>query len=217
MASEFSDRWIRWRQNIDLSDYESKWERLEAQGKSIHGEANFLCRLLDPAPGQLVMDAGCGSGRVGLELARRGFSVVGVDNDPDMLALARPKTENDPVLSQSVRWELADLSTFSAAEAFDMIALAGNVLVFAKPEARKPAVANLSAHLKPGGLFVAGSESAPGYDFEVHGRWCEEVGLEPVSAFSTWDEDPYDGGRYSVSVFRRPVEAKQQGRPSIAD
>ena len=36
-----------------------------------------------------VLDAGCGTGRVAIELARRGIEVVGVDADPDMLERAR--------------------------------------------------------------------------------------------------------------------------------
>ena len=38
-----------------------------------------------------VLDAGCGTGRVAIELSRRGHDVVGVDVDEAMLEAARAK------------------------------------------------------------------------------------------------------------------------------
>ena len=65
-------------------DYDGKWRALAAEGKSIHGEADCVCRF-EPAS---VLDAGCGTGRVAVELAARGLDVVGVDLDPAMIGPA---------------------------------------------------------------------------------------------------------------------------------
>src|SRR5437879_11271567 len=43
-----------------------------------------------PRPGRLI-DLGCGTGRLLLSLARRGFSVLGVDLSPEMLTVAAVK------------------------------------------------------------------------------------------------------------------------------
>ncbi|GIU87648.1 MAG: hypothetical protein KatS3mg009_2163 [Acidimicrobiia bacterium] len=57
--------------------------------------STFLARrVLSPPPGARVLDAGCGPGRHALELARRGFHVVGVDHSPDFVALAREHAES---------------------------------------------------------------------------------------------------------------------------
>jgi SAM-dependent methyltransferase len=40
-------------------------------------------------PGQQILDAGCGTGRYAIELARRGYRVHGVDRSPDLIAVAR--------------------------------------------------------------------------------------------------------------------------------
>jgi len=53
----------------------------------MHGEATFVEAL----GVRRVLDAGCGTGRVAIELARRGLDVVGVDADPGMLSAARAK------------------------------------------------------------------------------------------------------------------------------
>src|ERR1700686_3194622 len=66
-------------------DYQRRFDELAASGVDVHGEASFVMR---GSPGS-VLDAGCGTGRVGIELARRGVDVVGVDADASMLATAR--------------------------------------------------------------------------------------------------------------------------------
>src|SRR5262249_53540301 len=55
------------------------------------GEADLVESLMREAGGTRVLDAGCGTGRVAIELARRGFSVVGLDSDTVMLDTARAK------------------------------------------------------------------------------------------------------------------------------
>jgi ubiquinone/menaquinone biosynthesis C-methylase UbiE len=47
--------------------------------------------LLGDLTGRTVVDAGCGSGRAVAELAERGARAVGVDLDPDMIAVARER------------------------------------------------------------------------------------------------------------------------------
>ncbi|MFI5267529.1 MAG: class I SAM-dependent DNA methyltransferase, partial [Chloroflexota bacterium] len=127
-------------------------------GQRSHGEADFveeLCRRATGEgfhPGETgVLDGGCGTGRVGIELARRGFDVTGVDVDPHMLETARRKA---PAMS----WLLADLAEVRLDRVVDVVVLAGNVLIFVG-RGREPAVVrNLAQLLKPEGYVVAGFE-----------------------------------------------------------
>ena len=82
------------------ADYDAPYRQRERAGENVHGEADFI-EALGP---RSVLDAGCGTGRVGAELARRGIEVVGVDRDPGMLAAARAKAPD-------VDWRLGDLTT----------------------------------------------------------------------------------------------------------
>src|ERR1700682_2952550 len=70
--------------------YDERWDSLAASGVDVHGEAGLGDPLLR-SPGSGVLDAGCGTGRVAIELARRGYATVGVDVDRDLLARARDK------------------------------------------------------------------------------------------------------------------------------
>ena len=96
----------RW-QDAEVSrgaEYDARWEEMAASGDNIHGEADLVGFLLAGSGGHRVLDAGCGTGRVAIELSRRGFAVAAVDADPEMLAAAREKA---PQLSWA-RCDLAD-------------------------------------------------------------------------------------------------------------
>ena len=67
----------------DGGTYDRRFEALAQTGQDVHGEADFIEQLV-PRP-ESVLDAGCGTGRVAIELARRGCAVVGVDIDRSML------------------------------------------------------------------------------------------------------------------------------------
>jgi SAM-dependent methyltransferase len=173
---------------------------MEAAGHSVHDEARLVERVLERgglATGGRVLDAGCGTGRVAAELARGGRSVVGVDNDDDLLIYARRKPE-------PVEWILADLATVSlSAVEFDVVVMAGNVLPFVEPNDRATVVSNLARHLGPDGRLIIGASAAPQCGFELVDRWCADAGLGFESAWSTWSEEPFDGGDYRVSVHHR--------------
>ena len=47
--------------------------------------------LLGDLTGRTVVDAGCGAGRAVAELGERGARAVGVDLDPEMIAVARER------------------------------------------------------------------------------------------------------------------------------
>lgn len=164
----------------------------------MHGEARFV---LDLHPGS-VLDAGCGTGRVAIELARHGVEVVAVDRDRAMLELARRKAEDVP----SLRFVTADLAHLDLGRSFDVVVAAGNVMIFLDEGSEPAVVASLSSHVKPGGHLVAGfSLAGGGLDLERYDELASRCGLEETARFATWSRDPYRGGDYAVSVHRRPA------------
>lgn len=183
-------------------DYQARFDALAAGGQDVHGEATFVLGL-DPRPAS-VLDAGCGTGRVAIELARRGVDVVGTDIDPAMLATARR-------LAPDLPWVEADLATLALdpPRTFDAVVLAGNVLLFVRPGTEAAAVERCAAHLAPGGALVTGFSLRPGgYDLERLDAAAVAAGagagLALVERWSTWDRRPWsDGDDYAVSVFRR--------------
>ena len=193
-GAEVSERWAAWRRDVDLDDYEARWARMAAAGQVVHGEADLIASL-GPGP---VLDAGCGTGRVAIELARRGIDVLGVDLDADMVAVARAKAPALP-------WLVADLATMQLDRRFPIVAMAGNVLLFARP-GRPPADRpHAGQPPRAGGRMVAGFSLEPdGLGLAGYDELCRSCGLVLDERWATWDRQPFvAGGGYHVSVHRR--------------
>lgn len=191
VADDPLTRWLAEGPNR-AATYDERWRELAAQGKSVHGEADFVS-LRQPAS---VLDAGCGTGRVAIELARRGVDVVGVDLDASMLEKARQKA---PALS----WVQADLVDLDLGRRFDVVVLAGNVMIFVRPGTEAAVVAAMARHLDVGGSLVAGFQLQPDrLDLATYDRHAAAAGLSLAERWATWDREPYNGGDYAVSVHR---------------
>jgi SAM-dependent methyltransferase len=178
--------------------YDARWRRLGAQGQSIHGEADLVDALLRQHDGRRVLDAGCGTGRVAIELSVRGYDVVGVDVDPAMLTTARTKA---PALHW-IEADLADLTDLDElAPGFDAAVMAGNVVIFLAPGSEATVLGALYARLRPGGLLVAGFQLHPARLSLAHyDALADGAGFVLAQRWSTWERAPFTGGDYAVSV-----------------
>ncbi|HEY0167963.1 MAG TPA: class I SAM-dependent methyltransferase [Jatrophihabitans sp.] len=219
-------RWAELAGRASGADYAARFARLAAAGKDVHGEASF-CAELVPAPA-LVLDAGCGTGRVAIRLAELGYRVVGVDVDSSMLAEARR-------VAPDLRWVSADLAALPGLDrllppapagsagagptdpgpasmdaGFDLVVAAGNVIPLLAPGTLDATVRRLAAVLAPGGLLVAGFglDSAhlptgcpvtPAADYLTA---CAGAGLSEVAQHGGWDDVGEPTG-YLVSVHSR--------------
>ena len=195
MGADAGNRWLA--EARGRSDtYDRRWEEMAASGHNVHGEAD-LVESLGP---RSVLDAGCGTGRVAIELARRGLDVVGVDLDASMLDKARRKEPDLP-------WILGDVIDVDLGRTFDVVLLAGNVMIFLVPGTEAAVVANLARHLEPGGALVAGFSLEPGrLELDTYDGHARAAGLVLDERWATWDRQPFDAGNYVVSVHRRPAE-----------
>jgi SAM-dependent methyltransferase len=186
------DDWSRWRDQVDLDSYDARWARMAEAGQNPHGEADLVCGYRPST----VLDGGCGTGRVGIELARRGVAVVGVDADPDMVGAARAK-------APELEWVAVDLADLDRPERFDVVVLAGNVVPYVAAARRAAAVAACARHLAPGGRLISGFQLQGGWPtLAEYDGWCAAAGLDPEERWATWDREPYADGSYAVSVHR---------------
>jgi SAM-dependent methyltransferase len=183
-----------WEGEWDGDAYQAQFDRLAAGGADVHGEAGFVASL-EPAPAT-VLDAGCGTGRVAVELARRGITVVGVDVERLMLEHARRAAPD-------VEWFEHDLTTLDLGRTFDVVLMAGNVPLFTPPGTHAELVAGCARHVAPGGALVAGFQLGRGYDLATYDAHCAAAGLARAERYATWDREPFAaGGDYAVSVHR---------------
>src|SRR6185436_15922498 len=141
-------------------DYQRRFDVLANRGEDVHGEARFVMKF---AP-RSVLDAGCGTGRVAIELARCGVEVVGVDRDSSMIATARR-------LAPDLHWLQSDVTTLDLERTFDVVVMAGNVLLFTAPGTEAALVEGCARHVAFGGTLIAGFQLDASVTLPDYDRW----------------------------------------------
>ena len=117
---------------------------------------------------------------------------------------SRPPAPRHP----SLTWVEADLTdpALDLGRTFDVVVMAGNVLIFVPSGTEGQVIANAARHLSPGGRLVAGYSLRPGgLQPSGHDAYAGAAGLELEDRWSTWDRHPYaSGDTYAVSVHLSP-------------
>jgi SAM-dependent methyltransferase len=189
-----------WMKMVSANPSHSTWfvkrfRDMAAAGKDLSGEARLVDAIA--ARESRILDAGCGTGRVGAVLAAAGHDVVGVDVDPVLVAAA----EGDFPGPQWIVGDLAELDL--PGPAFDVIVAAGNVMPFLAASTRAEVVRRFRRHVTQEGRVVVGFGAGRGYEFAeflVDGR---EADLTPDLLLSGWDVRPLrDDSDFLVAILR---------------
>ncbi|TMG04044.1 MAG: class I SAM-dependent methyltransferase [Chloroflexi bacterium] len=135
-----------------------EWERLEhpTQGALEFAINKAWIKKFLPGSGSRILDIGGGPGRYSIWLAAQGYCVTLGDLSPDLLAIAREKTDEQEVeLEQLVEANAVDLSIFTD-NSFDAVLCLGPMYHLLEESDRQAVAGELIRVLKPGGhAFVA--------------------------------------------------------------
>jgi SAM-dependent methyltransferase len=140
----------------DSQWYRTSWT-LEIQDMSwveqTAAQVDFVCGVLELRGRERILDLACGFGRHSLELARRGFHVVGVDITADYIDEARKRAEEEGLDTEFV---CADLSETSYRDEFDVVLnLADGAIGYLEDDAQNLRVFDtVSLALKQGGKHL---------------------------------------------------------------
>jgi SAM-dependent methyltransferase len=127
------------------------WHDVECGGY----EADLaLWRELADAAGGPVLEVGCGTGRVALDLAGRGHSVSALDCEPELIGALEERARARGI---EVDASVADARSFSTTrQDFALVIAPMQVMqLMGGRERRASALAAVRRHLRPGGLFAA--------------------------------------------------------------
>jgi SAM-dependent methyltransferase len=160
--------------------------------------------LLDPQPGEAILDVGCGDGTLTLQIKERGAEVVGIDNSLSMIAAAK---------SKGLDARLMDAADLRFSEAFD--AAFSNATLHWVLDKERAARAIWFA-LKPGGRF-AGEFGGDGnlrllreaLDAELVAR-----GYRPPVEQGNWYPTPEQFAAVYEQAGFRDIEAELIERPT---
>ena len=119
--------------------------------QATQAEAEFVINALALTPGAQVLDVGCGYGRHAMELAARGFHVVGLDLSTPLLVRGGEEALRRGLTINFVRGDMRELD-FDAQ--FDGAYCLFSTFGYFDDETNKKTVSNIARALRPGGRVL---------------------------------------------------------------
>jgi SAM-dependent methyltransferase len=117
-------------------------------------DLDFYRSLAATARGD-VLECGIGTGRVALDLARRGHRVHGVDVEAAMLERLALTLRGEPALVDRVTFERADVRTMDLGRRFPLVIAPFNGVAHQRtPDELRAFFSGVARHLAPGGVFA---------------------------------------------------------------
>ena len=130
------------------------YDQITAADLRLRGDEDIYASLA--APGATILELGAGTGRLTCNLARRGFTVTGVDIAAAMLAQAKLHAEAlETDVAARVSLRLGDLTSVDLKRTFDLVICPYHTLAHVPAGAAwRNGFRNAARHLTPGGLFA---------------------------------------------------------------
>jgi len=116
-----------------------------ANGRFVATLASAVVDLLNPQPGERILDAGCGDGALTAQLVASGALMCGVDSSPAMIAAAR---------ARGLEVDEASIPALPYNEEFDAV-FSNAALHWMALDIQPAALSSIHRALRPGGRFVA--------------------------------------------------------------
>jgi SAM-dependent methyltransferase len=117
----------------------------------IRGEVNFIEESLGCEAGAMILDLACGTGRHAVELAARGYQVVGFDLSLAMLARASDEAQDR---KQKINFVQGDMREMTFEDTFDGVYSWNTSFGYFDEEKNSSVIARVHKALKKGGQFL---------------------------------------------------------------
>ena len=157
--------------------------------------------LAGESQGGPVLELCCGTGRVAIPLARRGFSVTGIDISESMLSRFRENLEREEsAVAEKISLIRGDISQLNLGERFALIVLAFNsLLCLTRFEDQCTALVAAGRHLEEGGRIAIDLMNPLVLSFQ---------GDPAPKPFFT-RRNPHTGNLYTRFAAMGPIQADQ--------
>ena len=133
------------------SSYKHAWKALMPQGLT-DAEADFISEFSGKDGN--VLDLMCGHGRHAIALAKKGIKVTAIDNLQDYVDEINSFSEQQSLPVKAVQAHILDVNLN---ELYEVAICMGNSFAFFNKDEATGLLKKISAHLKPGGIFIINS------------------------------------------------------------
>jgi SAM-dependent methyltransferase len=134
----------------------SEYYDLLYKDKDYSSEANYVIKLIrEHLPNaKAIADFGCGTALHGIEFAKNGFTVAGIELSESMCGIAG-RNISESKMKRKVEIHNGDISTYSIGKKFDAVVSLFHVMSYLTDnEPLTGCIKNAARHLKKNGLFI---------------------------------------------------------------
>jgi len=151
----------------------------------------------------LILELGCGTGRVSIELAKAGFYITGLDLSQKMLEVYKDKIENIPNdVKNRIEIINGNMTNFNLEKRYSLIIAPFRVFqALTKEEDIKKCLSCIHKHLDNNGIFII-NVFRPNKQLDE--SWCSEEKIQ-------WErEDPRTGNFVIKKDLREKIDTRNQ-------
>jgi SAM-dependent methyltransferase len=136
------------------------------ENKDYPAEANYVDTLIRKylPEAQFLLDLGCGTGRHAIKFVEKGYTVLGVDRSPQMIAKARGHREQVlPRIRERITFEQGDIRDLRLGRQFDAVVALFHVISYQlSNDDLLAALTTAKTHLRENGVFIFDCWYGPG-------------------------------------------------------
>lgn len=174
------------------------YDQINGWGK----DDDFFLSLLKEVNARRIADLGCGTGRLTVHFAQKGYQITAIDPNQEAINNAKRKEFAD-----KVTWIVGDSSDLQS-EAYDVVIMTANVAqVFLSNESWWQVVADAYRALNHGGHFIFDTRNPLAKEWE---EWMKDptpdFAIHPVSGDQLEIITDYDGFEEGVFTFYEIVK-----------
>lgn len=185
-----------------LAPYYDEWNREIDYAAWADGVEAFFSRY---EKGKIhdVLDLACGTGRMTVELAKRGYDMIGVDRSPEMLDFARTAAEEAGTgISSRILWLLQEMANFELYGTVDAVVCCLDSINHLTDRTQLARCFSLVRnYLNPDGLFLFDVNSRAKFEKVYADRTYT---FEAPGVYCVW-ENRYLRGRcdFGITLFKK--------------
>ncbi|PJZ70269.1 hypothetical protein CH373_12365 [Leptospira perolatii] len=138
----------------------AKYYDLLYKDKDYEAEAEYIHSVIQRYTGKSgegsILEFGCGTGKHSVLLAKKGYSVCGVDQSSEMISLAQNRLKEESIqIQKRIQYFASNASELERPEKYDVVIALFHVISYqTSNHDLNLFLQSARKHLKPGGLFL---------------------------------------------------------------